>query len=248
MTISLSSATPPAMDSAAALKTIEAAQGDVKHPLWSMTPEAQRELYLKAYPGARPSFGSTLRLESSPSTPTLATPEASVSPQPAPWPPPQEEVRRKDPWTNQREADAETERIRQEMKTAGTPNPALFYETPRGLQEARPPEPLDVTDVPSEDHEAATVFHEATGAQNFVTRGWLEHAAGHTPLDADAAWEVLHKQHGQSAGPLVYDAREAFHHKDFPAAIKRFIERYQLENDPSTLAALAEWHRARTGK
>ncbi len=243
--ISLSAANQP-LDQTAAVKAIDAAEADGS--LWKMPDEQRTALFQKAYPGPLPGFGGTVRADASASTPTPATPEAAVSPQPAPWPPPLSEIRRMDPWTAQRLAEEQLAADRQAMQAAGTPNPALFYQTLRGLQEAHPPEPLDLTDVPTEDHEAATVFHEATGAQNFVTRGWLDYARKHKPLGEDAAWEVLHTRYGQSAAPLVYDAREAFHHKDFPAAIKRFIERHDLENDPSTLAALAEWFRDRAGK
>ncbi len=146
--ISLSSANTQAMDQADALKTIEAAQGDVKHPLWSMTPEAQRELYLKAYPGPVAGFGGTVRLESSPSTPAPATSEAAVTPQPASWPPPQEEVRRKDPWTNQREADAETERLRTSL---GADNRTILTlgatDTPPEHPEAQEQPPVSVADT-----------------------------------------------------------------------------------------------------
>lgn len=53
--LSLSSATTQATDQADALKMTEAARSDPKHALWGMTPEQQREIYLKAFPGPLPS-------------------------------------------------------------------------------------------------------------------------------------------------------------------------------------------------
>ncbi len=255
--ISLSSGNTQ-VSSDAAQSQIDAIKTDKTHRLhdayWrgdSNAVEAVTALYKTARPGPLPAKGITVKIdESTPTPPTTPSPaNASVPPGGSTaWIPPESALLKMDASSLQRLGDEALEARRQAMQAAGEPNPASYYLTPRGLEKARPPEPLDATDIPEEDREAARVFHEATGAQAFTTRRWLEHATTHVPLGEDEAWAVLEARYGQSAGPLVFDAREAFHHQDFPPAIKRFIERHQLENDMPTLAALAEWHRSRQGK
>ncbi len=142
--ISLSSANTQTMDQAAAVKAIDAAE--TAGTLWKMPDEQRTALFQQAYPGQLSRFGGTVVIDDV--TPTPATPEAAASPQPASWPPPQEEVRRKDPWTNQREADAETERLRTSL---GADNRTILTlgakDTPPEHPEAPEQPPVSVGDA-----------------------------------------------------------------------------------------------------
>ncbi len=146
--ISLTSAQDiPVMDQAAAEQFIEAARSDPKHELWSRSPEAQRELYLKAYPGPVAGFGGTVRLDSPASAPIPATSERPGS-LPAPsWPPPREEASKKHSWTLQAEAEEELARRRQ---TLGADNRTILTlgakDTPPEEPEAQEQPPVSVAD------------------------------------------------------------------------------------------------------
>ncbi len=72
--LSLSSATTQATDQADALKMTEAARSDPTHALWGMTPEQQREIYLKAFPGPLPAPVGPA--EGAPAPPAPVTPAA----------------------------------------------------------------------------------------------------------------------------------------------------------------------------
>ncbi len=252
--ISLSNAPPTPQDAANAQSEIDAVKADPNHSYWRGDPKAQERmdaLYKVARPGALPPKGITVKIDESAPTPPKTETLTNASGHPGgstSWIPPDGALLKMDSSSRDRLGEEALEARRQAMRAAGTPNPARFHLTPRGLERARPPEPLDVTDIPAEDREAAHTFHEATGAQAFTTRRWLDYARTHVPLGEDEAWEVLNAKYGQDAGRLVYDAQEAYHHKDFPPAIKQFIERHQLENDAPTLAALAEWYRDRQGR
>ncbi len=139
--ISLSNATPPAMDSADARKAIDAAEA--AGSLWKMPAEERNKLFAAGYPGLLPGFGATVRIDSAPAPATL---EAAVSPQPPPWPPPN--AHKMDPWTAQRMAEEELARGRQ---TLGADNRTILtlgaQDTPPEQPEAPEQPPVSVADA-----------------------------------------------------------------------------------------------------
>ncbi len=134
----------PAPDSADALKLIESARADTSHEFHSRSPEAQREVYLKAYPSSPPAVSASppapapapTRTESSPSTNT------------PPWLPPVSELAKMDPWAAQALGEAELARRRQ---TLGDKNRALRIIDDNGrVRDAPDPDtqpPISVADA-----------------------------------------------------------------------------------------------------
>ncbi len=144
--ISLSSAQDiPVMDQAAAEQFIEAARSDPKHTLWSLEPEEQRKYYLAAFPAPLPAFGATVRSDAPASAPTPPTGASETTPA---WPLTADDLRKKDSWTLQREAEEELARRRQ---TLGADNRKILTlgatDTPPEHPEAQDQPPVALADA-----------------------------------------------------------------------------------------------------
>ncbi len=141
--IGLSNANTQALDQAAAVQAIDRAEA--AGTLWKMPDEQRTALFQKAYPGPLPGFGGTVRADAPASTPT---PPTGASETPPAWPPTADDLRKKDPWTLQREAEEELARRRQ---TLGADNRTVLtlgaQDTPAEEPEAQEQPPVAVADA-----------------------------------------------------------------------------------------------------